>query len=105
MTERSVDEYRDLLPAPRESEVLLREPPRYVEAGSDKLREHWHATSAVCPTCGQCLVQATSSTGERLVLAVTRRTWRIRLNGKKTGYLAERASGYPEHHCQEVAHA
>ena len=98
---QSLDEYRDVLPAPVESEVLLRERPRYVEAGHDKLRERWHATSTVCPQCGQRLVEATTSEGERLVLTVSARTWRLRLNGKKTGYQAERASGYPEHLCKE----
>ena len=64
-------------------------------------KERWHASSTVCSQCGQRLVEATTEDGERLVLAVSVRTFRLRLNGKKTGYLAERASGYPPHLCQE----
>jgi hypothetical protein len=99
--DQSLDEYRDVLPAPVESEVLLRERPRYLEAGNEKIRERWHATSTVCPRCGHRLVEATTPDGERLVLSVTARTFRLRLNAKKTGFLAERASGYPQHHCTE----
>jgi hypothetical protein len=95
-----LDEYRDVLPPPAESDALLTERPRYLEAGHDKIRERWHATSTVCPRCGQRLVEATAPDGERLVLVVSARTWRIRLNGKKTGFLADRASGYPEHLCR-----
>jgi hypothetical protein len=78
---------------------VLQHTPVYIELGSGKTLERWHAVSTVCPQCGERLVHATAPDGERLVLVVSPRTWRLRLTAQKDGYLADRAGGYPEHLC------
>jgi hypothetical protein len=85
--------------APRERDTVLTQPPLYVEAGTGKTLERWHAVSTLCPQCGQRLVHATTPDGTPLALVVSARAWRPRLNAQKDGYIAERVWGYPEHTC------
>jgi hypothetical protein len=87
-------------PDASDNRPVLQHNPVYVELGSGKTLERWHAVSTLCPQCGQRLVTATTPEGERLVLVVSARTWRLRLTAQKDGYLAERASGYPQHGCR-----
>ena len=89
-------------PDASDTRPVLTHTPVDVELGSGKTVERWHAVSTVCPQCGQRLITAMAPDGERLVLVVSARTWRLRLNAQKDGYTAERASGYPEHLCKET---
>lgn len=86
-----------------DNRLVLTHNPVYVELGTTKTIERWHAVSTLCPQCGQRLVTATTPDGERLVLVVSARTFRLRLTAQKDGYLAERAGGYPEHLCSPQA--
>jgi hypothetical protein len=88
-------------PEASDNHPVLTHKPVYVELGTTKTIERWHAVSTVCPQCGERLVTAATPDGERLVLVVSARTFRLRLTAQKDGYLAERSGGYPEHGCSQ----
>jgi hypothetical protein len=88
-----------LFDLPPETAPVWRHPPRYLDRAEGAAAERWHASAVSCAQSGAWLVPAITPQGLTLTLAVSQRAWHLRLNADKSGYLAERAGGYPEHHC------